>query len=449
MIPVRAVPTRLAALACGAVMAAASMFPLSASRVLAETSSGQRSFWIAQNGTWQHVSCDRSATGEHITLYSCGSPELPPHDAGILTHVFDSQIFPRDIQLFGRPRGVRSVNVVMAPLGPMTSGYFDENDQDRSPAGDPAHSNHGNVLYLQSLALMPDSNKIADAEESLAHELQHLINYRIRVVDHNLRPDEPWLNEGLSFYAQMANGYWTGRDELKLQAAAAQPDWPVTALQENLDFLRRHARAAYGRAGLFLTYLAAHSGPGFIPDIVTNSRPDMTAINTLIRRTTPRRCAGDLFARWGVAQLLNGSGEYGYGRLIRGHLLQPRLSVSPIRDFPFDSNREVAGGLTMEPWTQRYIRLMRAAGTNLNVQVRASSGVRVAAVMSSSVPPDAVRWLHLGNGHTASLQVNNGSRGFVAVTIVASAAGPLNGDIQGGAMQLRIRATSVDAGDNN
>src|SRR5205085_7122624 len=115
-------------------------------------------------------------------------------------------------------------------------GYFNEADVQPFTT-DALHSNGGNVLYIRLPSTMPDKNRAADVGEVAAHELQHLIDFRLRVIDHGLAREEDWLNEGLSFYAQLANRYFTPRDRLKIRAAAGNPGWQVTSMADSREAL--------------------------------------------------------------------------------------------------------------------------------------------------------------------------------------------------------------------
>jgi hypothetical protein len=402
----------------------------------------QRLFWIVDNGVYRHIACDDVAAGTHITLFDCGEPDLAPHDAERIIQAFEHHIYPTDTREFGTPRRMGPIDVVLAPFSGLTFGYFDESDL--QPTG--AHSNHGNVLYIRSLALMPDADKMADVQEALAHELQHLIDYRIRVLDHSLPPQEVWLNEGLSFFAQLSNGYWTPHDTLRVQASASNPAWSLTAMTENTRFLKEHGRVAYGRAGMFVTYLAAQYGARFTRDLVRNRYTGLQGVDTVLRREHHGTCA-DAFARWGVAQLVNAQGRYGYHGLLGDHAVVPHLTYPTVTTYPFDSQGGGRTALSLQPWTQRYMRFATVTGEPVTIRIAAPSSVRLAAVYgtSSAANVAAIHWLKVGANHAATVQLGGLGQRYDTVTLVVSSIGALNAfppDVR--TASVRIEASSIN-----
>jgi hypothetical protein len=407
----------------------------------------QKLFWVADNGVYRHLSCTDVAAGSHISLFNCGQPELSPRDAGTIIHSFDHQIFPADVSHFGLPRGLKSVEVLMVPFTGMTIGYFNETDLDAAASGGGAHSNHGNVLYVRSLALMPDSNKVADVQEVLAHELQHLIDYRVRVLDRHLAPEELWLNEGLSFFAQLTNGYWTSRDSLRVNASASDPSWSVTSMNENPLFLQQHSRVAYGRAGMFVTYLAMQNGTRFTRALIRDPQTGMAGIDAVLRSERRGTCA-DAFVRWGVAQLLNAPGQYGYHGILGDHFVPPHLAYPAVTSYPFDTESAGRAPLTLQAWTESYVRFVTAIGFPVTIQITAPPGVRVAAVYGETSTPNdfMVRWLKEGLGHAASISLGGYTQRFNTVTLVISALGSSRANsLERRPATVQIEAASINS----
>jgi hypothetical protein len=385
-----------------------------------------------------------AAVGTHISLFDCGESEVNPRDAGVIVHAFDDQIFPTDVKQFGLPRGLRSVDVVLVPFSGMTFGYFDENDLRPAASMAGVHSNHGNVLYVRSPALMPDTNKMADVQEALAHELQHLIDYRVRVLDHRLAPQEVWLNEGLSFFAQLTNGFWTPRDRLRVDASASNPSWPVTSMNESPLFLQQHSRVAYGRAGLFVTYLAAQNGSRFTRYLVRDSQTGMKGIDDALRREHRGTCA-DAFARWGIAQLLNAPGQYGYRGVLADHSVSPHPAYPTVTSYPFDTDAAGRIPLTFQAWTQGYVRFTATIGSPVTIRIAAPSSFRLAAVNGAS-NDFAVRWLKEGPSHSVSISLGSVGQRFDTVTLVISAPGSLHASSgERRPAMVRIEASSIDS----
>ena len=391
----------------------------------AHASVSQRQFWIVDNGAYKRVACEELGAGIHVTLFNCGGPEPTPADVDVLIRSFDRHIFPTDTRDFGAPRAMGTVNVVMAPFSGMTYGYFDANDL--SPLGPSAsHSNHGNVLFVRSLASMPDANRMADVQETIAHELQHLIDYRIRVLDRGLAPQQVWLNEGLSFFAQLANGFWTPRDLLRLEASAFDPAWSLTAMTENPQFLRQHGRVAYGRAGMFVTYLASQYGPRFTRDLVRNRQTGMKGIDVVLRREGRGSCA-DAFAHWGVAQLLNAPGQYGYKGMLGDHFVPPRLMYPTVTSYPFDTQAAGHSAGRAPTVDTRIHPVCRSAGSSSDDSDHGPGDRTPGGSLRDDrrAGTSSVRWLKQDAAHTVSIRLGGETLNRDTVTIAMSGGGSL------------------------
>jgi hypothetical protein len=333
------------------------------------------------------------------------------------------------------------VGIVLTPLDGSILGYFNEDDLLPALAG--AYSNHGNFLYVRPPKDMPDRDRMADVGEVAAHELQHLIDFRLRVIDRGYPREETWLNEGLSFYAQLANRFFTPRDRLKVLAAAQSPGWRVTSMVDSADSLLQHARTAYGRAGLFVTYLANRFGSGFIRDVLTDPHTGMTAINDALRAR--HQSLSQAFADWGVASLLNRTGVYGYGPMSRLVRANPRLARPVITSLPYDSSSGLSP-LAMGAWSHLYLRICTRRDNTLSMRVEApTSRVRVALVLAEydqDLPQ--VIWLRPDARGHFTLSVPHFGVDLRGATIVAA-------DTSNGATsdRIRVKASLVDMPDNN
>jgi hypothetical protein len=339
------------------------------------------------------------------------------------------------------------IALLVVPLGTSTLGYFDENDLLRpsSPGSDFAHSNRGNVLYISPQTDLTGSGRMAAIEEVMAHELQHLIEYRVRVLDHAYPPEELWLNEGMSFYAQVANGYWTSNDLLKVQAAAQTPGWPVVNLGESTEFLRRHTRVAYGRAGLFISYLAARFGDGFVRSVVSSRLTGMQAVSAELKAVDAREPLTQVFADWGVAAFLNRHGVYGYGSLPSYVEPAPTWLLPGIGTYPFDSGK-VAGGLHLAPWGQGYVRLTINKAADLRLSVKGpATRVAVAAVLQdpTGAVGTSVRWFSFNPDGRGELTIRGFGGFYNRLTLVMSDAGSTAATTSSGRDSIRLSAILV------
>jgi hypothetical protein len=413
----------------------------------ATASTPSRWFWVLRGSGVTHIQCVELARGVSTEVYASPNAQVSRSEAGSLVATFEAHILPTDIRLFGMPRQLGKVIVLLVPLGTSTLGYFDENDLLRptSPGADLAHSNRGNVLYINPEAGVIGPARTTDTNEVIAHELQHLIEYRIRVLDHAFPPEDLWLNEGLSFYAQVANGFWTQSDALKVRSAAQMPAWPVTALGAGTEFLRQHARVAYGRAGLFVSYLASRFGDAFLRAVVASRLRGLSAIDAVLGTLTPRTDVTHVFADWGVASYLNRIGTYGYGTLPK--TIQPRLSLllPAIGSYPFDSQKSTRG-LHLTPWGNGYLQftISKAADVRLNISGPAAH-LSAAVVLQDShgaVATEIHRVTFQASGR-GSLIIRGFGGFYDRLTIVMSDVGPISQSSQFPSDAIRVSADLV------
>jgi len=413
----------------------------------AKGQAADRSFWVFVGSGWQRLGCDELGQGGHVTIFGCPGTSVASTQVAAMIDAFERRIFATDTHLLGLPRRLGQVNIVLVPLSGMVIGYFDENDLPlNGDSIDPKHSNHANILYVRPPDSMPDADKMAEENEAVAHELQHLFEFRIRVLDHGYLLQDDWLNEGLSFYAQVANGYWTPRDQMKMDAAAATPGWRVTALNEGTAFLRHHARTSYGRAGLFMTYLGAQYGSSFTRRIVANPRPGLPAIDEVLHTAPFHTSLAAAFASWGVAALLNRPGTYGYKGLIKGRVM-PAWVLPPVRAYPFDTGRSLPPGVPLDPWGQGYLEFQTRAIGILQLTVKgAPHCFRVGAVVETPGAPagTSVHWFKFDARGTARLAIQAFGERSQHLTLVISHIAPVTyGSDTGPVEHMRVQASLV------
>lgn len=419
--------------------------------VHAQPRSSSRPFWVARAVGWSHARYTLLAHGPHVNLYARLADHVPFALARSIVTTVERHILPEDRRLFGTPRGMFPVDIVLARLDAMTLGYFDPNDVNPSSSfGDPGHTNRANAVYVRLPATMPDRNKFQDTCEVIAHELQHLISYRLRVLERHVAAEEDWLNEGLSFYAQLANGYWTRRDLLKARAAAANPSWPVTSLYESVGFLRGNGRLAYGRAGAFVTYLATRFGPAFVRGLEISNLVGLQAVDSGIRARSPRLDLPSVFGDWGVADYLRWTGLYGYGALDGDMRLTPALAVPEVTIYPFDSQKLDARRFLLRPWGQEYFSFAGYTAGQLQIDVRGSIGrLRVAAILQDTDghAPPRVHWLTFHHGGVARFCGPAFGSPYDRVTVAVSAVSAPAEALP--PQPVTVSARLVDMGDHN
>ena len=192
------------------------------------------------------------------------------------------------------------------------NGYFYPADQDPGILG----SNNRNLLYINSRRLLgnPSTRAVDGVLGTIAHELQHLINYRHYSGSGSDRETHWLYNEGLSEVARLRTGY---KDRTAF-ATMGQPnrfawfDAPIGV--GGLDTIL----AAYERGMLFTHYLSEQFGDGFLKQLVIaggrNLEPVQNALDAINNDTDPEH----VFAEFWVANYLRdnstfqGDGKYRY-----------------------------------------------------------------------------------------------------------------------------------------
>lgn len=206
------------------------------------------------------------------------------------------------------------------------AGYFDSRDLD--PDAFPV----GNLKPVLHLDIDPGTpgrpgDKYNMFYRTLAHECQHMINFA-RHLAHGAPPEERWLEEGLSCFAEYA--YTASMDadgnglppDPHLSSFLENPDIVLTMNGENEWFddatLYRH----YGASFLFVYYLQEKFGRtpdearGFIRSIVDGGSTGAGGISAVLGRRNPAMTFEDVIRHWLIANHLDRSdlqnGFWGY-----------------------------------------------------------------------------------------------------------------------------------------
>ncbi|HZR08988.1 MAG TPA: hypothetical protein VFA79_10430 [Myxococcales bacterium] len=174
-----------------------------------------------------------AVTTAHADVYvdddDLGAYEGP--DLQTLAQAFEEQVWPPVTSTFGAPTDVDGNGKLLVLLthelgahlnGGWLIGYFGNADlvqaRDDSAACSGTGSNHGEIVYLND-ARNGVENGYARADlfssvypATLAHEMQHLLNFARRCVLHRCDgPEAVWINEALSKVAEDLAGYgWNG-----------------------------------------------------------------------------------------------------------------------------------------------------------------------------------------------------------------------------------------------
>lgn len=188
---------------------------------------------------------------------------------------FDEQILPVDRQYFGEVPdvdGFTPIQLLISPSlnqlgaeGARVRGFFFAGDlYPRSEPDNPA-SNQSEVLYLAAPnpAEYPAGTDLGQVirrsfantiSATVAHELQHLINFNQRVLRLGKEAEQPWLNEGLSHLAEELNGYFSANDGRATQYLRSTSSTSLTSGADSL--------AQRGGSYLLLRYLLNQNPDG-------------------------------------------------------------------------------------------------------------------------------------------------------------------------------------------
>lgn len=265
----------------------------------------QRSFYVL-NGDTPTVTATLRRRSETSLLYTDDATPVDSFteaDLDDLVEQFDRHLYPTNVAVFGQPSDVDDNGRIILLFTPRVNtrgyGYFYGPDVSGFSG-----ANRADMLYVR--VPMPQNGEPYAQQRTallatLAHELQHLINYNQKVLVHQ-RPggEESWLNEGLSFYAEQLNGYLDteGGSPENVAAWFAAPE-RYTLFEQSGNYDDGHAGAGY----LFVRYLVDRFG-GDVAGRLTRS-PRIGRANVSEAVGLPFE---EIFLDWAAAVYLNGTG---------------------------------------------------------------------------------------------------------------------------------------------
>ncbi len=271
----------------------------------------------------------RTATvGMHVAIYvDTLAPKrgLNSADLDTLKQVFDSRLYPLDTATFGDVSDIDTNSVAIVLMTGVVNklvsrttclskgfiaGFFFPPDLDvTAPA---SISNHGEIFY----SIVADSSGTLSCPHSRAevkavlpgtftHEFQHMINYVQHVLVRAGQPEEGWLDEGLSKYAEELAGrsYLPGDTATFSQYAIGDVEdayqyLSATGSSPLLIEFDQGTLAEVGASWLFVRYLVDQYGtslPGRLDQTPLNGAANVVAQTGHAFDTTVTRWA---LANW-------------------------------------------------------------------------------------------------------------------------------------------------------
>ncbi|MEZ7893274.1 MAG: chitobiase/beta-hexosaminidase C-terminal domain-containing protein [Candidatus Wallbacteria bacterium] len=253
---------------------------------------------------------------------------------------FNSNIYMKMLDAYGSPTDIDNNGKVVILYYDMgikeknTLGYFSSNDLI------PGSGNNMELFYMNikwsvdegsaDTANPLDSNMV----RTLSHEFQHMINYGQRVMINKLPEMDTWLDEGLSESAEHYISGEPGKDRLDT----------FKADQQNL--IRNGASLcvwagndeAYALSYTFVQYCKnqAPAREKIFKEIYKSNSGDYHAIESVMKaQNSSFSNFKDILIGYRVANLVNGSGIYGYGQEKNtfnfGNIMPPTNSLDNIK----------------------------------------------------------------------------------------------------------------------
>ncbi len=180
--------------------------------------------------TFPKVTATAKSVSGHLAIYvdnAAPSPGLTQSDLDSLASLFNARLYAIDTTAFGRESDIDSNNAVIVLMTDVVNklvsrslchqsgfiaGFFFGADIDPAFKND-SRVNHGEVFY--SIVADPDSTlSCAHSVSQLRtivpvtfiHEFQHMISYNQHVLVAGNSPQDTWLDEGMSHFAEELGG---------------------------------------------------------------------------------------------------------------------------------------------------------------------------------------------------------------------------------------------------
>jgi hypothetical protein len=307
-----------------------------------------KNFWALNIGTnyYYYLNAVLLAESDDCLVYAesnaAGQAVIETARAEAIAREYSKNIEPKITGAFGEIYHITAENKVTFLLldikdgynpasgGGYVAGYFTTDDMERSN-----FSNKRDMLYIDTNPGLMDMDVLYS---TIAHELQHLINYSNSILK-NRNEQDLWINEGLSTAAE----YIYGGDPAD-RVTMYNEDYGGTIAYGNnffvwygiweLDSSIGDSLANYSTAYLFFQWLRLHAnnGVGIYKEIINSQYTDYRAVTGTARNRIPalglsgssRSEWETLLRTWMLANAIQApSGLFGYqdkiGEITRGN----------------------------------------------------------------------------------------------------------------------------------
>ena len=283
------------------------------------------------------IAANLTAQGEHCVVYLAVDQDVNVQKINTLVYEFDKRIYPIIVNAFGEPLSndfdkritllLLDVRDGFSGSGGYVAGYFYPNDL--------VHSADSNMLTMLYIDTNPGFNAMDNIYSTTAHELQHLINYSIRLSSVKSAFDT-WIDEGLSTGAE----YLFKQDQQ--QGRIRYFTGTGNSINNGNNFFvwgnRNDLLAEYASVYMFFQWLGLNASNGYniYKEIIVSNFSDYRAITQIARlrfsglvtNDTPENEIWEkMLGAWLAANVINEpTGYYGYKNVIKDLKMYPPAS---------------------------------------------------------------------------------------------------------------------------
>lgn len=239
-----------------------------------------RAFWAKDTrpdvqNPWYRVNATLLAVGTKSLIYA-DNAQLAAVSVSLAREIaaeFDNSIYPRIRASFGEESDVDGNGKILVLLldirdgytgrGGFVAGYFDP-----LQLFSPEVANNSNAADMLYMDLNPTLEKGLDGfYGTMAHEYQHLINFNTTYIEGDKKPQDVWLNEGLSMAAEYVYAGEQLQNQLTWYNGPPDDQAAFSRLSEGNNFFvwgedPKYALDEYATVYLFFQWLRVHAENG-------------------------------------------------------------------------------------------------------------------------------------------------------------------------------------------